>query len=62
MKKILNKNLSRDESTRKRRKLILETAIECFVLKGFHQTSIRDIANSASISLDLTGHPRKLDG
>ena len=51
MKKILNKNLSRDESTRKRRELILETAIECFVLKGFHQTSIRDIANSASISL-----------
>jgi len=31
----------------KRREVILETAIECFVLKGFHhQTSIRDIANS----------------
>ncbi len=48
--KIQNKP-SRAESIHQRRELILETAVDCFVLKGFHQTSIRDIANKAGISL-----------
>ena len=34
-----------------RRSLIVNTAIACFIKKGFHQTSIRDIANEANISL-----------
>lgn len=34
-----------------RRVLIIETAIECFIKKGFHKTSVRDIAKLANISL-----------
>ena len=45
------KNLTRDESTKRRRQLIIQTALACFVTKGFHQTSIRDIATKADISL-----------
>lgn len=44
-------NLSRNEAALKRRERIIESAIACFVEKGFHQTSIRDIANKAEISL-----------
>lgn len=43
--------LTREESTNKRVELILMTAVECFAEKGFHQTSIRDIASKAGISL-----------
>ncbi|MEP0521199.1 MAG: TetR/AcrR family transcriptional regulator [Hyphomicrobiales bacterium] len=42
---------NRAETKETRRKLIVETAALCFVEKGFHQTSIRDIANKAGISL-----------
>jgi len=35
----------------KRRRLIVESAAVCFIEKGFHQTSIRDIAGKAGISL-----------
>ncbi len=41
----------RAETIRARRQLIVETAIECFIDKGFHQTSVRDIAKRAGISL-----------
>ena len=34
-----------------RRRLIVESAAACFVERGFHQTSTRDIANKAAISL-----------
>ena len=37
--------------TQQRRQLILETAVECFVTKGFHRSSIRDIASEAGISI-----------
>ncbi|NKB62128.1 MAG: TetR family transcriptional regulator [Gammaproteobacteria bacterium] len=43
--------LPREESTKRRRELIVNTAIECFAEKGFHQTSVRDIASKAEISL-----------
>ncbi len=46
-----NASLTRGESIRLRRELIVHTAIECFAAKGFHQTSIRDIAQTADISL-----------
>ncbi|MFT5258862.1 MAG: AcrR family transcriptional regulator [Saprospiraceae bacterium] len=46
-----NANQRRSESTRLRRELIVNTAIECFADKGFHQTSIRDIAQRAKVSL-----------
>lgn len=41
----------RETSTRQRRALIVEAAAECFIKKGFHQASIRDIARVAGISL-----------
>ena len=34
-----------------RRRLIVESAALCFIEKGFHQTSVRDIAGKAGISL-----------
>lgn len=39
------------EKTIARKQLIVETAITLFIEKGFHKTSIRDIANNAGISL-----------
>ena len=42
---------TRDEATLERRQRIVEAALECFLVKGFHQTSIRDIAHKAGISL-----------
>ncbi len=50
---LINKDVEsvRDESTAKRRRLIVESAAECFIEKGFHQTSVRDIAAKAKISL-----------
>lgn len=41
----------RETLTRERRKVIVETAAGLFAVKGFHQTSIRDIASRARISL-----------
>lgn len=43
--------ISREQSNRKRRELIFHTAIKCFASRGFHQTSIRDIAEKAGVSL-----------
>ena len=42
---------SRRRTTEERRRLIVEVAAACFAEKGFHQTSIRDIAHKAGISL-----------
>ena len=47
----MSKKTSRDKTVEARRKLIVETAALCFIEQGFHQTSIRDIANRAGISL-----------
>ncbi len=44
-------SITRDKSAKRRRELIVHTAIECFAHRGFHQTSIRDIATKAEISL-----------
>jgi len=41
----------RETSTRQRRALIVKAAAECFIKKGFHQASVRDIARAAGISL-----------
>ncbi|MCF6322672.1 MAG: TetR/AcrR family transcriptional regulator [Rhizobiaceae bacterium] len=41
----------RDAAKSARRRLIVESAAMCFIEGGFHQTSIRDIANKAGISL-----------
>ncbi|MBO6759063.1 MAG: TetR/AcrR family transcriptional regulator [Roseibium sp.] len=41
----------RRELNAQRRRLIAEAAAECFIEKGFHQTSIRDIARKAGVSL-----------
>lgn len=42
---------TREKLTDARRTLILQTAALCFARDGFHQTSIRDIANQAGISV-----------
>lgn len=42
---------TRTETAQARRQLIVETAAACFVEQGFHQTSIRDIAKRAGVSL-----------
>ncbi len=44
-------SIKRKESVQARRDLIMQTAALCFIEQGFHQTSIRDIANRAGISL-----------
>lgn len=41
----------RTRKTQERRAHIIRAAASCFVQKGFHQTSIRDIANQANISV-----------
>ncbi len=41
----------REASTQKRRTHIVESAALCFIEQGFHQTSVRDIAKRAQISL-----------
>lgn len=51
MAKIESQKQNRAATTEARRRLIVESAALCFVEKGFHQTSIRDIANKANISL-----------
>lgn len=42
---------TRAQSTTKRKRLIVDSAVECFLLNGFHQTSMRDIAAHAEISV-----------
>lgn len=42
---------TRTETAQARRQLIVETAAVCFIEQGFHQTSIRDIAKRAGVSL-----------
>ena len=46
-----DRKLTREEATQARRQKIVEAALECFLVKGFHQTSIRDIAGKAGVSL-----------
>jgi len=41
----------REAATQKRRTHIIESAALCFIEQGFHQTSVRDIAKRAKISL-----------
>lgn len=42
---------TRLETTQEKRHLILLAAIDCFLQKGFHQTSMRDIAKKSGSSL-----------
>lgn len=50
---------TRAETAQARRQLIVETAAACFIEQGFHQTSIRDIAKRAGVSLgNLYNHFR----
>jgi AcrR family transcriptional regulator len=42
---------TRMETAQARRQLIVGTAAACFIEQGFHQTSIRDIAKRAGVSL-----------
>lgn len=42
---------SRVQATAARREQLLAAALHCFVVKGFHQTSMRDIAAQAGVSL-----------
>lgn len=51
MKNPVNELTKRQLATLERRKHIVETAALCFIEQGFHQTSIRDIAKHAGISL-----------
>lgn len=55
--------LSREKSTAKRRRHILEAAVICFLEEGYHQTGVRDIARRAGVSLgNLYNHfPGKHD-
>jgi len=47
----MSKQTNRSDTSQARRELIITSAVECFIEKGFHQTSIRDIAGHAGISL-----------
>jgi AcrR family transcriptional regulator len=42
---------SRGQATAARHEQLLEAALHCFVVSGFHQTSMRDIAAQANVSL-----------
>ncbi|HFK2884741.1 TPA: TetR/AcrR family transcriptional regulator [Stenotrophomonas maltophilia] len=43
--------MSRADRNEQRIAQILQAALQCFLAKGFHQTSMRDIAQAASVSL-----------
>lgn len=43
--------MSRIDRNEQRVTLILQAALRCFLAKGFHQTSMRDIAQAAGVSL-----------
>jgi AcrR family transcriptional regulator len=49
--KKMNEKQSRAEAADARRQHIVQTAVICFIEQGFHQTSIRDIAKRAGVSL-----------
>ncbi|MEM1200900.1 MAG: TetR/AcrR family transcriptional regulator, partial [Pseudomonadota bacterium] len=42
---------TREQSAKARRELLVAAALHCFAEKGFHQTSMRDLAERAGISL-----------
>jgi len=43
--------MSRADRNEQRIAQILQAALQCFLVKGFHQTSMRDIAQAAGVSL-----------
>ena len=43
--------MSRIDRNEQRMAQILQAALQCFLAKGFHQTSMRDIAQAAGVSL-----------
>ncbi|PZS71268.1 TetR/AcrR family transcriptional regulator [Stenotrophomonas maltophilia] len=43
--------MSRTDRNEQRIAQILQAALQCFLVKGFHQTSMRDIAQGAGVSL-----------
>jgi len=45
------RGMSRIDRNEQRVALILQAALQCFLAKGFHQTSMRDIAQAAGVSL-----------
>ncbi|MBO6892591.1 MAG: TetR/AcrR family transcriptional regulator [Roseibium sp.] len=47
----MSEKQSRAEAADARRQHIVQTAVICFIEQGFHQTSIRDIAKRAGVSL-----------
>jgi len=49
--KLSPSGLTREESTDLRRESILQAALHCFIDKGFHQASMRDIATLADVSV-----------
>ncbi|QEI09473.1 TetR/AcrR family transcriptional regulator [Pigmentiphaga aceris] len=49
--KLNQSNRQTDRGSLDRRALIIQAAIVCFIDKGFHATSMRDIALAASVSL-----------
>ncbi|WP_371225392.1 TetR/AcrR family transcriptional regulator [Roseovarius sp. 2305UL8-3] len=55
--------LSREKTTARRRRHILDAAVMCFLEQGYHQTGVRDIAKRADVSLgNLYNHfPGKHD-
>ncbi|MGH1416832.1 MAG: TetR/AcrR family transcriptional regulator [Pelagimonas sp.] len=51
MEKTKLERSNRDETTRVRRALLVETAITCFVEQGIARTGMRDIATKAGVSV-----------
>ncbi len=47
----MNTRMTREETALERRRLLVNVAAECFAEKGFHQTSMRDLAERAGVSL-----------
>lgn len=47
----MSERANRDETTRARRALLVETAITCFVEQGIARTGMRDIAKKAGVSV-----------
>ncbi|MEM7426820.1 MAG: TetR/AcrR family transcriptional regulator [Pseudomonadota bacterium] len=43
--------MTREQGARARRQALVEAAAACFAEKGFHQTSMRDLAERAGVSL-----------
>ena len=49
--------MNRADRNEQRIAQILQAALQCFLAKGFHQTSMRDIAQAASVSLGNLYNP-----